>query len=121
MPNKDFSNAIRMIRSNNNITMQDLANKLGVTKGAVNMWENKGVVPREDILMKISNEYNISIDKLLGNNINIPFEENNKKLSYLQRNLGNLDDKQLEKAEQVLKAVFNDLFEDDEGDGDDDI
>lgn len=121
MPNKHFSNAIRMIRENNNITMQELADKLGVTKGAVNMWENKGVVPREDILMNISKEYCVSIDKLLGNEINVPFESNNKKLSYLQRNLGNLNDKQLEQAEQVLKAVFNDLFDDEEGDDNDDI
>lgn len=121
MPNKDFGNAIRMLRSNNDITMQELADKLGVTKGAVSMWENKGVVPREDILKNISKEYNISIDKLLGNRIEESYDTNNEKLSYLQRNLENLDEKQLEKAEQVLKAVFNDLFVDDESEGDDDF
>ena len=32
-----------------------------------------------------------------------------------------MDKKQLDKAEKVLKLVFDDLFDDDEGDSDDDI
>ena len=65
MANKDFSSAIKILRSNYRLTMQDLADQLGVTKSAVSMWENKGVVPRDDILILISQKYNISIDKLL--------------------------------------------------------
>ena len=118
MASKEFSSIIKMIRSNNGLTMQDLADKLNVTKGAVSMWENKGVVPRDDILLRISKLYKISIDKMLGNEME--FEDNdNVKLSYLQRNLGKLDDNQLKKAEQVLKVVFDDIFEDDEGEEDD--
>lgn len=118
MASKEFSSIIKKIRSNNGLTMQELADKLNVTKGAVSMWENKGVVPRDDILLRISKLYKISIDKMLGNEIE--FEGNdNFKLSYLQRNLGKLDDNQLKKAEQVLKVVFDDIFEDDEGEEDD--
>ena len=54
MANKDFSSAIKILRSNYRLTMQDLADQLGVTKSAVSMWENKGVVPRDDILILIS-------------------------------------------------------------------
>lgn len=115
---KEFSNAIKILRSNNNLTMQELADQLGVTKGAVSMWENKGIVPREDVLMKISKKYGVSIDKLLGNNINLDVSSNDK-LSYIQRNLGKLDDEQLKKAENVLKVVFDDIFDDDEGENDD--
>ena len=118
MANKEFSNVIRQLRSNNGLTMQELADQLGVTKGAVSMWENKGVVPRDDILMEISQKYSISIDKLLGNRIDVTRVEN-KKLSYIQRNLEQLDDKQLHKAEQMLKVVFEDIFNDDEEEDDD--
>lgn len=114
MANKEFSNTIRVLRSNNNLTMQELADQLGVTKGAVSMWENKGIVPRDDILMKISKKYGISIDRLLGNKV-VDLEETNGKLSYIQRNLGKLDNEQLKKAENVLKVVFDDIFVDDEG------
>ena len=34
--------------------MEEFAGKLGVTKSSVNMWENKGVVPREDVLRHIA-------------------------------------------------------------------
>ena len=82
------------------------------------MWENKGIVPRDDILMKISKKYRISIDKLLGNNL-MDVDASNEKLSYIQRNLDRLDDEQLKKAENVLKVVFDDIFDDDEGENDD--
>ena len=117
MSNKEFSNTIKVLRSNNNLTMQELADRLGVTKGAVSMWENKGIVPRDEILRKISKDYGVSIDKLLGNDT-ATFDTSNGKLSYIQRNLGKLDDEQLKKAENVLKVVFNDIFDDDEGEND---
>ncbi len=121
MPNQTFAKTIKRLRTSRGLTMQELANMLGVTKGAVSMWENKGVIPRRDILIKISQIFGISVDDLIGNE---PIENNKddtSRLSYIQRGLGRLDQKQLVKAEQVLKAVFDDLFEDDEGDGDDDI
>ena len=121
MANKNFSKSISMLRRNNNLTMQDLAEQLGVTKSAVSMWENKGVVPREDILMSISKKYSISIDKLLGNNIEENDDTSDAKLSYLQRGLGQMDEEQLKKAETMLKLVFDDIFDDEEGDDDDDI
>lgn len=121
MANKEFSVAIRQLRSNNNLTMQELADELNVTKGAVSMWENKGVVPREDILINISQKFNVTIDKLLGNRIDTEIEIKNGKLSYIQRNLEKLDDKQLKTAENMLKAVFEDIFNDNEGEEDDDI
>ena len=119
MANKEFSKAIKRIRSNNKFTMQEIADQLGVTKGAVSMWENKGVVPRDDILLKISKRYSISIDDLLGNRIEDEIETVNKKLSYIQRGLEQLDDQQIQKAEKMLKVVFEDIFNDDEGEDDD--
>ena len=84
MASKEFSNVIKTIRSNKGLTMQNLADELNVTKGAVNMWENKGVVPREDILIKISKLYGISIDKMLGNDID--FEDKIKLHSHYLQN-----------------------------------
>ncbi len=119
MANKEFSKAIKRIRSNNEFTMQEIADQLGVTKGAVSMWENKGVVPRDDILLKISQRYSISIDRLLGNRVEYEVEPVNKKLSYIQRGLEQLDDQQIQKAEKMLKVVFEDIFNDDEEEDDD--
>ena len=67
MANKTFSERIKKLRLDNNMTMDALAEKLGVTKSRINMWENNGTVPREDILILLSKLYGVSIDYLLGN------------------------------------------------------
>lgn len=119
MSNSDFSKTIRRLRTSRSMTMQQLADRLGVTKGAVSMWENKGVIPRQDVLLKISKLFGISIDGLIGDGLNGELPETSGRLSYIQRGLGKMDDVQLEKAEKVLKLVFDDLFEDEEGEDDD--
>jgi len=116
MSNKTFATQIKNIRVNQNKTMEQFAELLGVTKSSVNMWENKGVVPREEVLRKIATDYNISLDRLLG----VEITDGDPKLEYLQRNLKKLDDKKLETAEKILRAAFDDLF-DDEDDEDEDI
>ena len=68
--------------------------------------------------MSISKKYSISIDKLLGNNIEENDDTSDAKLSYLQRGLGQMDEEQLKKAENMLKLVFDDIFDDEEGDDD---
>lgn len=110
MTNKEFGNTIRLLRKNNKLSMQKFADQIGVTKGLISMWENKGIVPHSDTLMRISKEYQISIDELLGNKID-ESKNSNDKLSYILRNLENLDDKQLKKAENILKIVFDDIFD----------
>lgn len=121
MTNTEFARMIKRLRTSRSLTMQQLADQLGVTKGAVSMWENKGVVPRRDILVKISQIFEISVDSLIGNEIADESNSFSGKLSYIQRGLGKMDKQQLDKAEKVLKLVFDDLFDDDEGDLDDDI
>lgn len=60
-----FSNRINLLRCANKLSMKELAEKLNVTKSAVNMWENNGNVPRWNILVNISNIFDVSIDSLL--------------------------------------------------------
>lgn len=117
MARKSFGFMINKMRTNNKLTMEDLANSVGVKKSTVSMWENGGIVPREDVLIKLSQLFQVSVDYLLGNDMEGMYPEN-KKLKYIQRNLEKLNDEKLEKAEDILKAVFDDLFEDDEDYGD---
>lgn len=121
MSKTSFGVTIKRLRKNKNITMQQLAEEVGVSKSAVSMWENRGVIPREDVLRKISSIYKISIDALLGNTVQDAQSTQSRKLSYIQRNLGKLDEEELNKAESVLKLVFEDIFSDEEEDIDDDL
>lgn len=117
MANKMFSERIKRLRSNNNLTMDALAEKLNVTKSRISMWENNGTVPREDVLIQLSKMFGVSIDYLLGNEELEGNQPQNQKLNYIQRSLGKLDDERLQKAESVLKAVFDDIFDEEEDHG----
>lgn len=117
MPNEVFMKRMKELRQKKGISMEELANALGVSKSRINMWENNGSVPRSDVLIKIAEYYSVPTDYLLGNN-NASESPNDAKLNALQRNLGKLNEEELKKAEEVLKAVFSDIFNDEEDDDD---
>ena len=119
MGNEYFKIRIKELREKEGLSMQQLAEKIGVNKSRVGMWENNGSVPRMDALKKLSEFFNVTIDYLLGNDNTSFLDKENKKLNSLQRNLCKLNEKELEKAENMLKAVFEDVFNDEEDDDDD--
>ncbi len=55
------------LRSKNKMTQGEFATKIGVTAQAVSKWENGRGIPDIEILKIISNEFNVSIDSILGN------------------------------------------------------
>ena len=117
MANEVFMKRMKELRQKKGISMEELATALNVSKSRVNMWENNGSVPRSDILVKIAEYYNVPTDYLLGNN-NSAESPTDSKLNALQRNLGKLNEEELKKAEDVLKAVFADIFNDEDDDDD---
>ncbi len=118
MANHFFSTRVRELRKKAGLNMIDLAEKLGVSKSRVNMWENNGTVPRMDVLIQLAKLFDVSTDYLLGNDDERNVSQNNSRLSTLQRNLGKLSEADLEKAEGMLKAVFMDIFNDEDEDDD---
>ena len=118
MPNLYFQERVKNLRKNSKLSMQQLADLMKVTKSRVNMWENNGTVPRMDVLIRLAKYFNVSTDFLLGNDDTAELSVTNSKLSSLQRNLGKLNEKELEQAEGMLKAVFIDIFKDEDEDDD---
>lgn len=113
-----FQERIRKLRLDKGLTMDELAEAIGVTKSRVNMWENAGSVPKENILITISRYFQVSVDYLLGNDGMEGKEPENVKLEVLQRGLEKLDEQRLDKAKDILSAVFDDIFENEEDFGD---
>lgn len=71
MKKSTFSKRIKQLRKNNDLTMEQLADRLGIKKSTVSMWENNGNLPMAKMLILISNEFDVSIDYLLGtSNVN---------------------------------------------------
>jgi transcriptional regulator with XRE-family HTH domain len=97
------------------LSMDKLASILGVTKSRISMWENNGVVPRDEVLLQLSNYFGVSTDYLLGNDsMEGQTPEESDTLHFLQRNLKELNEEQLEKAKAILSNVFDDIFNDEE-------
>lgn len=63
MATKDVLKEIRM---KNNLTQDEMAEKLAVTRQAVSRWENGDSTPNIDTLKQISKDFDISINTLLG-------------------------------------------------------
>ncbi len=61
-----FSNRLKYLRSTEDLTQRDLATKLGITSGAVGMYESGKRFPDNKILSKIADYFHVSTDYLLG-------------------------------------------------------
>jgi len=106
----EFGIKVKKLRIDNGLSMKDLAEILGVTKSRINMWENSNSIPKDNILISLSNLFNVSIDFLLGNNEMGKKVPESEVLYYLQKNLEKLDEKRLIKAKSVLQIIFDDIF-----------
>lgn len=65
----NFSNKIKEIREKNNLTQEEMAEKLHVSRQAVSNWENNKNYPDIGIIMDISKTFSISLDELIMNNV----------------------------------------------------
>lgn len=61
-----FSDKLKELRTSNNMTQEELASKLYVTRNAVSKWETGKGYPSIDSLKDISKLFNISIDELIN-------------------------------------------------------
>lgn len=59
-------NRIQILRKENNLTQQDLAEKLGVSNKSISKYERGEREPDFNTLKKLSNIFNVSIDYILG-------------------------------------------------------
>lgn len=70
---------IKQLRIENDYTQEDLAKKLNVTMGAISSYERDQRFPIYDILLKLTEVFNVSYDYLLGkSNLRNPEEHTEK-------------------------------------------
>lgn len=62
----DVSTIIKTLRYEHKMTQQDLANKLGVSRGTVNLWESSNRSPKKETCQKICDLFQIDMQYLLG-------------------------------------------------------
>ncbi|MBR3143208.1 MAG: helix-turn-helix domain-containing protein [Clostridiales bacterium] len=62
----ETKDVLKKLREDNNLTQDQMAEKLMVTRQAVSRWELGETQPNTDTLKILSKEFNISINTLLG-------------------------------------------------------
>ncbi len=59
-------NRIRSTRLQRNLTLQEVADAVGVKKSTVSAWELRGCIPRPVVLFRLAKLLNVSVGYLLG-------------------------------------------------------
>lgn len=93
-------------------SQKELSKRANITESAMSYYVKGIRTPSGEVLARIARALNTTTDYLLGNTDIADAPEINERLIYLQRNLCQLDERQLKKAEKLLQLVFDDVFED---------
>ena len=65
----NLSDNLKRIRKENNLSQEQLADKLGVSRQAVSKWESNQAYPEMDKVLQICKMFNLNIDELLNQNL----------------------------------------------------
>ncbi|RPJ55540.1 MAG: XRE family transcriptional regulator [Acidobacteria bacterium] len=105
-PMSDFSDRLRALRTQRNLTQTRLAELLAVSPRVYNRWERGVATPYLDTIVKIANILQVSLDELAGRQP-APSEPRlqNPKLSQLYRQVDQLSDED----QQALVILMDSL------------
>lgn len=105
-------NMIKFLREEFKMTQQELADKLGGAKSSVAMYENEERKPSLEILIKLSEIFDCSIDYILGKNNNRNNEINDPlglaKIGFNMDNYTPPTDKQKEQIRDLIELILKD-------------
>ena len=76
-----FAENLKTIRKKRNITQEQLADILGVSRQAVSKWESEGGYPETETLLLLAKEMNVSLDYLFSERCHMVRSENKKRVS----------------------------------------
>lgn len=64
-----FTNQLCYLRHSQGLSQSQLADKLGVKKQSVSNWENGNIMPSVEMVEKIADYFEVSVDYLLGRSL----------------------------------------------------
>ena len=103
---------IKLLREELGLKQEDLAKKLSVSPSAIGMYERNLREPNNELILKIANFFNVSVDYLLGkSDIRNPEIERDKdkiKIGLSTKDYNPPTKEQQEKIEEFAKFVLKD-------------
>lgn len=91
-----LGNKIRELRKNHDITQSVLSKEIGVTETTISKWENGNATPDIEMLCKISDYFDISLDDLVNRNMELEKKLTNWREKNLNKTSFSSETKQLE-------------------------
>lgn len=76
-----FAENLKTIRKKSNITQEQLADMLGVSRQAVSKWESEGGYPETETLLLLAKEMDVSLDYLFSERCHMVRSQKNKRVS----------------------------------------
>lgn len=109
----DFGQRLRQLRDLNKVTQEELAKYLGVGRPTIAGYETKGKQPSFEILDKIADFFNVSVDYLLGrtniqNHEGLPIMESSEEYyvdNEMIKDINNLSPESQEDLEAYIKLL----------------
>lgn len=112
-----LSDNLRIIRKENNLSQEQLAEKLGVSRQAVSKWESGQSYPEMDKVLLICKIFNYNIDELMNENVK---EVNDNKQSKINLNkyiedffefiTKTVDMLSIMTFKQIIKCIFEQIL-----------
>ena len=87
----ETANRLMEYRKKAGLSQEELADKLGVSRQAVSKWERSEASPDTDNLIALAKLYNVSLDELVGNQVNEESKEDNKEETKEKQNKSKVD------------------------------
>ena len=98
----EFSERLKKLRKQTQLTQVDVAEKLGISQPAYASWERGVKKPTQENLVKIAQILNVSVDYLVGNSDNRKDELDNIELLFRMNSKGlTAEEKEIFKKELI--------------------
>lgn len=111
--NTSFAKKMLRLRQKNNLTQEDLADKLEVSRQTVSKWESGATYPEIEKLIQISELYGVSIDFLLKDAKSDEYIEEERLERVVLRFLGSSQDME-DISEQLIDIMKDGVIDEQE-------
>ena len=113
----NLSDNLKRIRKDNNLSQEQLADKLNVSRQSVSKWESGAAYPEMDKVLQICKMFNLNIDELLNQDIKQVNENKKNKVdvnkyidSFLKYITKTVDMFNSMNTKEIFKCLFEQAF-----------
>ena len=104
----NLGDKIKIIRYKHNLSQEELSKMLDINRNYLSRIETNKSLPDAEILIKLANHFNISIDNLLDINFELDDENKKDKIKKINQHCSNLSSKDLDFLLSLLSVMEND-------------